>query len=124
MKNKKLSDSFKNAYNGLKLAMSHERNMRIHFIAAISSVVLGIILGLDTIRWALLMVANGMVLAAELLNTAVEKMTDMITSNYSEDAKAVKDMAAGAVLAASVAAAAIGALIFLEPFIRLLDHLF
>lgn len=120
MKNRKLTDSFKNAYNGLKLAMVQERNMRIHIIAAILSLLLGIIFQLDVLRWALLLTAIALVIITELINTCLENMVDMITQEYSEKAKKIKDMAAGAVLITSFAAALMGILIFIEPLLNLL----
>lgn len=116
--------SFKNAYNGLKLAMAHERNMRIHILVVTMCIVLGIAFRLDALRWIMLVIAVGMVLMAELMNTAVENMVDMVTPEYSEKAKIIKDIAAGSVLIASAAAAVIGILVFTDPLLSALNKLF
>lgn len=124
MKNKTLKDSFTNAYNGLRLALFHERNMRIHIFTAILCVLLGIIFCLDALRWAILMIAIGLVFITELFNTAIENMVDMITSEFSVMAKTVKDIAAGTVLIASVIAVILGILVFIDPIINLIVTLF
>jgi diacylglycerol kinase len=119
MKNKKLSDSFKNAFNGLKEAIARERNMRVHLAAILLCVILGIIFSLDVVRWSILFIAIGLVIIAELFNTAVENLVDMITDEYSQKARAVKDIAAGAVLAAAVVAVILGILVFIHPLLSL-----
>lgn len=119
MKNKKLSDSFKNAFNGLKEAITRERNMRVHLAAILLCVILGIIFSLDVVRWSILFIAIGLVIIAELFNTAVENLVDMITDEYSQKARAVKDIAAGAVLAAAVVAVILGILVFIHPLLSL-----
>jgi diacylglycerol kinase len=119
MKNKKLSDSFKNAFNGLKEAIARERNMRVHLAAILLCVILGIIFCLDVLRWSILFIAIGLVMVAELFNTAVENLVDMITDEYSQKARAVKDIAAGAVLVAAVVAVILGILVFIRPVLSL-----
>jgi len=119
MKNKKLTDSFRNAFAGISEAFARERNMRIHSAAAVLCVIAGIILRLDALSWAILFTAIGLVIVAELLNTAVENLVDMVTGEYSQKAKAVKDIAAGAVLVAVAVAVILGVLVFLPPLLRL-----
>jgi len=119
MKNKKLSDSFKNALMGISQAFARERNMRFHLVAAVLSVILGIILRLDILRWSVLFIAIGLVLVAELVNTAIENLVGMITGEYSEKAKTVKDIAAGAVFVAAAVAVILGVLVFLRPILQL-----
>lgn len=119
MKNKKLSDSFKNAFNGLKEAIARERNMRVHLVATLLCIILGIVFCLDVLRWSILFIAIGLVMVAELFNTAVEDLVDMITSEYSQKARAVKDIAAGAVLVAAVVAVILGILVFIHPLLSL-----
>lgn len=123
MKNKKLSDSFRNAFNGLKEAFAHERNMRVHMVAVLLCIILGIIFRLDVVRWSLLFIAIGLVIVAELVNTAIENLVDMITSEYTRKARVVKDIAAGAVLVAAVVAVILGALVFIQPLLRLMGIL-
>jgi len=119
MKNRRLSESFLNAFSGIWTAFRCERNMRIHLSAAVLCIVLGIILKLDAVRWCVLFIAIGLVMTAEIMNTAVENLVDMVTDEYSKKAKTVKDIAAGAVLAAAITAAILGILIFARPLLRL-----
>jgi diacylglycerol kinase len=115
MKNHNLIESFKNSFNGIFFTLASERNMKIHSIAAVITILLGFLLGIDTVRWAFLFIAIGFVVVCELINTSIEKLTDMVTSEYSEDARKVKDIAAAAVLVSSVIAVAVGILVFWQP---------
>jgi len=119
MKNRKLSDSFRNAFRGLGQAFVRERNMRIHTATAVLCILLGVVCCLDPISWAVVFVAIGLVVVAELLNTAIERVMDMINPEYSRKAGAVKDIAAGAVLVAAIVAAILGILVFAPPLLRL-----
>jgi len=119
MKNRKLSDSFRNAFRGLGQAFARERNMRIHTAAAVLCIMLGVVCRLDPVSWAVLFIAIGLVVVAELFNTAIEKFMDMITTEYSPKAGTVKDIAAGAVLVAAIVAVILGILVFAPPLLRL-----
>lgn len=119
MKNQKLSDSFRNAFSGVKQAFARERNMRIHMTAAVLCIILGAVCGLDAVKWAILFIAIGLVVVAEMVNTAIENLVDMITDEYSPEAKLAKDIAAGAVLVAAAVAVILGVLIFARPLLRL-----
>lgn len=117
---RKLTDSFKYAANGIKAAYVNEKNFRIHCAAAVLVAAAGIILGLSLTELAVIFFATGLVLVAELINTAIEKTVDMITKEYSEDAKLIKDISAGFVLIAAVTAALVGVIIFAGSFFRLI----
>ena len=120
MKNKDMGMSFKNALRGWLLAYASERNMKIHGIAAILAILMGLILRIDNTRWIALLLTIGLVFVCELFNTAIEILTDMITDQYSEKAKKVKDISAGAVLLSAVISVIIGAFVFLGPIIKLI----
>lgn len=124
MKNKSLLRSFINAFNGLKLGLLHERNMKLHLLAAVLVIAAGLVLELDAMRWAVLVLTVSAVIAAELFNTALENVVDMITSQFSQTAKLVKDTAAAAVLVVSIAAAIIGILVFYQPFMQFIEKHF
>jgi diacylglycerol kinase len=94
--------------------------MRIHFIVAAGIVLLGILLGIDLLRWVSLFLAIGLVISFELINTAVEKLTDMVTSEYSEQAKKVKDISAASVLISSIISVLVGLAVFYSPLLELL----
>ncbi len=120
MKNKTLIQSFKNAFNGFYQALRSERNLWIHMSALALVLAIGAILKVDVLRWALLFCAVGFVLVTELLNTAVEKLTDMVTTEYSEQARRVKDISAAAVLVGAIIAVIIGIFVFCQPVMALL----
>ncbi|HAA24825.1 MAG TPA: diacylglycerol kinase [Ruminiclostridium sp.] len=120
MKSRTLFDSFKYAAQGMKTAFTQERNFRIHCITAVIVVILGIFFRISFVKWALVFVAFGFVFVSELVNTAAETLVDMITKEYSINAKRVKDLAAAAVLVSAAAAAFIGVFVFIEPVLKLL----
>jgi diacylglycerol kinase len=121
MKNKCMDQSFKNAFNGFCQAVINERNMRIHIVAAIMVIILGMLFKLDTPRWIAVIFAIGLVFLCELFNTAIELLTDMVTTEYSKQAKRVKDASAAAVLVSAVISVIIGIIVFLDPIIDLLS---
>ncbi len=89
------------------------RNFRVMLGAAVTVVVLGYILGISPVEWALVTLAMGLVMALELLNTAGEKLVDILSPDLDPRYGLVKDILAGAVLVAALAAAVAGALVFL-----------
>ena len=120
MKNRKLRQSFANAWTGVVESIQGERNLRIHVSAMVLVVAAGIALSIDSVRWALIFISCGLVLVTELLNTAVERLVDMVTTNHCEEARQVKDMAAGAVLVAAFFAVLTGIAVFAGPIYRML----
>lgn len=124
MKNRMLKDSFKYAGQGIKDAFISERNFRIHCFATLLVIIVGIFFGLPILKWIVLLLAIGFVLVCELINTAGEALVDMITKEYSVEAKKVKDLLAGAVLISAATAFAAGILVFIEPVIELITHIF
>ncbi|MDA3881496.1 MAG: diacylglycerol kinase family protein [Prolixibacteraceae bacterium] len=103
---------FKPAINGLIMFFKTERNALIHIIVAIAVVVAGFVFGITRTEWILVLLSIGLVLATEALNTSIEKLGDAITLEENLLIKKAKDIAAGAVLIASIIAAIIGLLIF------------
>lgn len=120
MKNKSIGVSFKNAFRGFLTAVTAERNMKIHSGAAVLVILVGLFLKIDTTGWLALFFAIGLVFVCELFNTAIEILTDMVTEQYSEKAKRVKDISAGAVLFSAVVSVIIGIIVFLGPIFNLL----
>ena len=113
VKTKKIINSFKYAFNGIKISFKTERNMKIHILATILVVILGIILKINKTEWSLCTFAVVLVISAELFNTAIETTVDLITQEKNEKAKIIKDISAGAVLVTAIGAAIIGLIIFL-----------
>ena len=107
-----LRDSFGYALRGILAAVASGRNMKIHLLAAILAVITGWWLGINRLEWAMITIGIFMVLAAETLNTAIEKAVDLVTREYHPLAKQAKNLAAGAVLLTALSAVIIGLLIF------------
>lgn len=106
-----LVTSFKHAFEGLWYVLSSERNARIHLTVALLVGALGAWLGLTPLEWALIVAAIALVFAGEMLNTVVELTLDLVMPDENSLAKHAKDVAAGAILVASIAAAVIGVII-------------
>ena len=107
--------SFRYALQGLSYVLAAERNARIHLVAATLVILLSAWLGISIVEWALIIAAIALVFAGEMLNTVVELTIDLITLERRPLAKRAKDVAAGAILVASIAAATIGFLILGPP---------
>jgi diacylglycerol kinase len=101
------------AVRGLRLAARTQRHFRAQLVIAAAALLFAAETGLGPTELAVLAVTVAIVLGAELLNTAVEMLTDLLHPDRGPAAAAVKDVSAGAVLAAVVLAVAVGALVFL-----------
>jgi diacylglycerol kinase len=108
----KVLRSFKFAGAGVRDLFRYENNARVHLMAAIAVTVAGIYFGLSRIEWALIGLAIGGVCAAEAFNTALEKLCDLVSPGYHPQVKSIKDLAAGGVLLATLAAIVVGVCIF------------
>ena len=109
---KKLINSFKYAIEGIISSFKTERNMKIHVLAMIIVIALGFFFKLDKIEWCFIIIAIASVISAELFNTAIETVVDMVSPERNPKAKLAKDIAAGAVLVVAIGAAIIGFIIF------------
>ena len=110
---KKLINSFRYAIEGFISSFKTERNMKIHVLAMIIVIVLGIYVKLNTIEWCFITFAIALVIGAELFNTTIETIVDMISPQKNPKAKLAKDISAAAVLVLAIGAAIIGAIIFI-----------
>lgn len=118
MKKDPLYKSFGYAFQGIFNTIRTERNIKIHCAAAILVTIFGIWLQISKTEWMICFILFGLILALELVNTAVEATVDLFTEERKPLAKKAKDAAAGAVLIAAIFAAVIGILIFIP---KLLD---
>lgn len=115
-----LQQSFRWAARGFALALQ-ERNLRIHLAAAVLVVGLGLLCELAAWQWGLLIVAIVLVLFAEMVNTALERVVDLASPGYAELARTAKDVAAGAVMLTALAALALANVVFaprLNPLLQ------
>ena len=117
MRNKKIINSFKYALEGIRTSFKSERNMKIHILAMTIVIALGIFFKLNKIEWCIITIAIVMVISAELFNTAIETVVDMVSPQKNPQAKLAKDIAAGAVLTLAIGAVIIGAIIFIPKIV-------
>lgn len=112
----KLVKSFWYGFKGIGIAFKEQLNVKIHFLAVAVIITAGIWFGLNTAEWAIVFLTFGMVIVAEMLNTAIEYIVDFISPEYNVKAGKIKDVAAGAVLIAAITAAIVAAFIFGNKF--------
>jgi len=105
-------DSFNYAFEGIIHVLRTQRNLRIHFVVAIAVLVAALIVDVSKIELIVLLLAITFVLIAEMINSAIEAAIDVATSSFDPLAKLAKDIAAGAVLIASINAVVVGYLVF------------
>ncbi|MDR0268978.1 diacylglycerol kinase family protein [Paenibacillus sp.] len=120
MRSRSLLASFGYALQGIRYALRTQRNMRIHAAAAVVVITAAVLLHLSWLRWVLLLIAITLVMALELVNTALESVVDLASPKVHPLAKAAKDTAAGAVLLAAVFAVLVGLIVFYHPLMDLL----
>jgi diacylglycerol kinase (ATP) len=122
-----LLDSFNFAFEGIIHVLRTQRNMRIHFAAAVAVLVAAVATGVSRIELIALLISITFVLLAEMINTAIEGTVNVATTSFDPNAKLAKDIAAGAVLIATVNAVAVGYLVFsrqvAERSTRVLDRI-
>lgn len=111
MKPKTWTDKANVAIEGIIYAVKTQRHMRYHLFAALAALVLSLILNISRLEFILLCMSIVLVLATEMLNTAIEVTVDMISESFHPLAKKAKDIAAGVVLIASIGALTLGYLI-------------
>ncbi len=114
---KRFLRSFGYSWNGIKSFISTEQNGRIHLVISAIVIILGFVLNISTSEWIMVIICIGVVIAAEAMNTSIEKLCDHISPEKNENIGRVKDLASGAVLIVSVAAAVVGIIIFLPKLI-------
>jgi undecaprenol kinase len=107
------------AISGVNTALRAERNMRIHFISSIIVLLVSFYFSITKIEWLFILLAIGGMFALELVNTAIERVVDLVTGEYHPLAKQAKDLAAGAVLVYAFLSVAIGILIFFPYVLNL-----
>ena len=106
--------SFHYARQGLRSAFASERNIKIISVIGILAILAGLIIGLDLIEWAIVLLCCGAVVTAELLNTAIEKVVDLVSPEFHPLAGQAKDIAAAAVWVLCVQVAIVGLIVFVH----------
>lgn len=113
-KNRDVISSLEFALTGIFTAFKEEKNMRSHVLSALAAIIAGLIFRISATEWLLLLLSIFLVIAFEIMNSAVENVVDLASDyHFSMRAKNAKDMAAGAVLVVSGFAVITGLIIFL-----------
>ena len=112
--------SFRYAFRGIGFMIKTQHNFWVHLGITILVVAAGLFFRISLNDWMLIILAIGLVLSAETFNTAIEQLTDLVHPDTHPVAGRVKDVAAGAVLLAALAAAFIGLLIFVPKIMAIL----
>ncbi len=119
LENEKCSNAFVCAARGIKEAIKTEANLKFDILVAIVIIAFGFIFRINMIEWIVCILAIGVMLFAELMNTAVEAVVDLYTREKNPQAGKAKDISAGAVLVLSINVAVIGLIIFVPKIIDL-----
>ncbi|OGG02920.1 hypothetical protein A2W14_00255 [Candidatus Gottesmanbacteria bacterium RBG_16_37_8] len=104
--------SFKNALQGISIALSTQQNFKVHLFISAIILIFGFLLKISRIEMLLIVICIAFGLGAEMINTAIEAMTDLITSEWKKEAKIAKDISAGMVLVVATGTLIIGLYIF------------
>src|SRR5258708_7511160 len=113
---------FRDAFRGLKLGIRGHSSFFVHFFFAALVLAAGVVLRCDRVDWCILLGCIGMVLTAELFNSALETVVRGLEESARPGLYASLDIAAGAVLLASIVAAIVGAIVLLPRLVALLDY--
>lgn len=104
--------SFKNAFAGLKWAITTQPNFRIHITLALAAIALGVYFGISNIEMTIIIFTIVLGLSGEMINTAIESVTDLVTTEWRKEAKIAKDVSAGMMLLVAVGAVIVAISIF------------
>ncbi|WP_028783250.1 diacylglycerol kinase family protein [Thalassobacillus devorans] len=118
--NKKRGIGFRYAWRGIMIVAKTERNMKFHLTAAVLVLILSWLLQLTPVEWAVILLIIALILTLEMINTSIEKAMDHLAPDIHPAVGAIKDIAAGAVLVASVFSVIIGLVVFLPKLISFL----
>lgn len=113
----RLVKSFRHAWRGLVHTFSFHQNLRIHISAAAAVSILGFLLKISLLEWTAILIAIFLVLVAEMVNTSIEEIINLVKEDHHERARIAKDAAAGMVLLATIFAVVIGLIVFI-PYLK------
>jgi len=109
--------SFGFAFNGLKILFREEHNARIHLLAAVVVIIAGFCFHISILEWMAVVLAIGLVITMEIINSAIENMADFVSPERHEKIKKIKDLAAAGVLVSAITALIIGMIIFVPKIL-------
>lgn len=105
--------SFKHSFRGVRILLRSEYNLYIQIVFAIFAIILGFYFEISLDEWAIQTTGIGLVIFSELVNTAIEKIMDMVQPEYDERVRDIKDLASGAVLFMVGISVAVGLFIYI-----------
>jgi undecaprenol kinase/diacylglycerol kinase (ATP) len=111
--------SFGFAFNGLKILIKEEHNSRIHLLAAVVAVIAGFYFKIAAMEWMAVVFAIGLVIILEIINSALENISDFISPGQHGQIKKIKDLAAAAVLIGAITSLVIGLIVFVPKIATL-----
>jgi undecaprenol kinase/diacylglycerol kinase (ATP) len=111
------------ALQGMKQFFSHDRNGQIQIVIGTTAITLGFTVSLTSFQWLLVLFCIGLVISLEMINSAIERFCDLVTTDFHSGIKIIKDVAAGAVLVASITSLIIGLIIFIPALVQFLNFL-
>ena len=120
----KILRSFVFAFNGLRICFNSETNFKIHTLFAVVAILLGIAFKITAAEWLAVIFSIAFVVAMEMVNTAIEKLCDVVHPAFDSGITKVKDIAAGAVLLAAIGSVVTGGIIFLPKIIILIQSFY
>jgi undecaprenol kinase len=104
--------SFSFAIFGIRTAIKHERNLRIHLTLSLIVFIFGFLFSISRVEWILILLTIGGMISLEIINSAIERVVDLVTADFHPLAKQAKDLAAGAVFSFAIISVVIGIIIF------------
>lgn len=108
------------ALRGVAFCFSNETHFQLQLVATLLVMLMGLLLGLSKLEWAVVGLCTALVLALEAINTAIEHLCNVLHPHYHPCIKRVKDVSAGAVLVAAMGSCIVGCIIFLPKLFSLL----
>ncbi len=114
MRSKNLVDSFSYAIEGVLYSLKTQRNMKVHFLLGLMVLVFASILNVTRLELLVLLITVGLVISAEMVNTAIEEVVNLVTQEFHPIAMIAKNVAAGAVLISSVISICVAYVVFIE----------
>lgn len=114
MKNKEEIESFNNAVNGILQALRREGHMRVHYVATVLVLLSALFFDFTRMEFIALVITCGIVISAEMFNSAIELIMDMVSPDYNPTVRKIKDIAAGAVLVVAICALFVGYILFFD----------
>lgn len=112
-------NSFKFAFNGLKILITEEHNARIHCFATFFVVIAGFMFNISAFEWITIVLSIGLVISMEIVNSSIENTMDFISQERNQQIKRIKDLSASAVLVSTVVALVVGLIVFVPKILEL-----